>query len=394
MRRLPLHLLEEILFKLDPKSLVKMPCTNKSINSHVLEDPNFKRKYYSRIGSSLLHVSKYASNLLCFHPFGNSRSFNNTERLEILFNILASCSGLLLLSIGGRLCVANPLTNKFRFMDYPNSGKTTCIGFAVDHIDLTTQKFKIVCIIEVLKPPNPDEKMYQFDINTGESWSLSKTTFTCHPSNLKKGKNSKPVYFNGDLHWLRKDGSIVAFNPKTEEARLIPIKFYLKPRKVLLCAGDNRLTLISATEEVVSVVAVENDGKCILVRRIKNEPVHLNTPLSYWNVQAYDGKCLVMRTMKNHPVERVVHSYNLRANKWEVVGTIPWWCDSNRNFFLFKPSLSSSVIGLLDQEEERNLLKLKATSSRTYRQPDIESERRISSVMAIMGLVSRNLCFL
>ncbi|XP_010480563.1 PREDICTED: putative F-box/kelch-repeat protein At1g20790 [Camelina sativa] len=198
MRRLPLHLLDEILFKLDPKSLVKMRCTNKSINSHVSEDPNFKNEYYSRTGSSLLHVSKYASNLLCFHPFGNSRSFN--ERLENVFNILGSCSGLLLLSIGGRPCVANPLTNKFRFMDYPNSGKTTCIGFAVDHIDPTTQKFKIVCIVEVLKPSNPVEKMYQFDINTGDSWSLSKTTFTCHSSKLKKGKNSKPVYLNGDLH--------------------------------------------------------------------------------------------------------------------------------------------------------------------------------------------------
>ena len=41
MDSLPFHLLEEILVKLDPKSLAKMQCADKSINSHVSNDPYF-----------------------------------------------------------------------------------------------------------------------------------------------------------------------------------------------------------------------------------------------------------------------------------------------------------------------------------------------------------------
>ncbi|CAH8333016.1 unnamed protein product [Eruca vesicaria subsp. sativa] len=42
MDSLPLHLLEEILFKLNPKSLAMMQCVDKSINSHISNDPYFK----------------------------------------------------------------------------------------------------------------------------------------------------------------------------------------------------------------------------------------------------------------------------------------------------------------------------------------------------------------
>ncbi|KAF8084433.1 hypothetical protein N665_0718s0025 [Sinapis alba] len=42
MDRLPFHLLEEILFKLNPKSLATMHCVDKSINSHMSNDPYFK----------------------------------------------------------------------------------------------------------------------------------------------------------------------------------------------------------------------------------------------------------------------------------------------------------------------------------------------------------------
>ncbi|CAA0226682.1 unnamed protein product [Arabidopsis thaliana] len=42
MDGLPFHILEEILFKLDPKSLAMMQCTDRSINSHISDDPYFK----------------------------------------------------------------------------------------------------------------------------------------------------------------------------------------------------------------------------------------------------------------------------------------------------------------------------------------------------------------
>ncbi|XP_019094911.1 PREDICTED: putative F-box protein At1g20800 [Camelina sativa] len=42
MDSLPFHLLEEILCKLDPKSLAMMQCTDRSIKTHISDDPYFK----------------------------------------------------------------------------------------------------------------------------------------------------------------------------------------------------------------------------------------------------------------------------------------------------------------------------------------------------------------
>lgn len=74
----------------------------------------------------------------------------------------------------------------------------------------------------------------------------------------------------------------------------------------------------------------------------------------YWNVEAFDGKCILVTSMKNeYDDDTVVHGYDLRANKWGVVGSIPGWCDANRDFYQFKPSWSSAI-RLLDQEDEED----------------------------------------
>lgn len=146
------------------------------------------------------------------------------------------------------------------------------IGFAVDdQIDQTAHRFKIVCVKDS-EARNPDETMYEFEINEGDSWRLSKTTVTCRSSNFDK--RMRPVYVNKSLHWLRNDGSILAFNPETEKARLIPIKFPQELSvKTLFAAADNKLTLIWPTKEVIYVYVLESvltDPKWVSVRRIGN----------------------------------------------------------------------------------------------------------------------------
>lgn len=201
MNSLPSHLLDEILFRLNLKSLVMMRCTNRSIRSHIFEDPNFEIRNFSRVGSSLLHISKYDSTLLCFHPFGSSRSFINREPLDLDFKILCSCSGLLLLLVNGLFCVTNPLTNKLRFLDHHLSDdpsyETTSTAFAVDQIDRTTQRFIIVCVNELVSLSY--RRTYRFKTNAGDSWS--KTRITCSASEFMK-----PVYLDGTFHWLKEDG--------------------------------------------------------------------------------------------------------------------------------------------------------------------------------------------
>ncbi|KAL9306826.1 putative F-box protein [Arabidopsis thaliana] len=161
--------------------------------------------------------------------------------------------------------------------------------------------------------------------------------------------DKKPVYFDGCIHWLRKDGSILAFNPETEQARLIPIKFPLElsavANKFLFEATEKELALISATEESINVYSLEAiliDPKWVLVKEIQNGVLHKKT-MRCWNVAAYNGKCLVLWQMNKVACDGDVFGYDLRANKWEVIGWIPEWCDGYQVFYLFKPSFSSAI---------------------------------------------------
>ena len=342
MDSLPLNLQEDILLRLDPKSLVMMRCTNKSME-HITKGPSFKSLYWSRTGSSLLHTGVYGSKFSCFHPVGDVWPFCSEGPSECF--ILGYCSGIILIFVHECFCVANPLTKKFRFLDYHFLETKKSIGFAVDQINETTQRFNIVCITEVAAS-NPGETMFGFHIYAGNSWKISKTKITCPSSDLRR--DMKPVYLQGCLYWLRSDGSIITFNPETEKALLVPTKFDQQVgAKLLLGAGDNYLTLILATEEMVYLYALENiftDPKWILTRRIKNEPVHQRM-LSCWCVVGFDGRHVLVRTKDK--IEHVIYGYDLRANTWEVVGVVPEWSDAGLDIYQFKPSWSS-VIGLQD----------------------------------------------
>ncbi|CAH2036694.1 unnamed protein product [Thlaspi arvense] len=372
MNRLESNLLDEILFRLNPKSLAMMRCTNKSIDSQISK-PGFKSEYLNRAGSSLLHAAKSGSSLACYHAFGDPSTFQG--HLESRCRILGSSSGLLLLFVDKCFCVANPVTKKYLFLDSSVHRSTASIGFAVDQIDHNTQSFKVVCVDDF----DPGEM--GFEIGTDNSWSLSNTSMTWPLSDLVE--DMKPVYLDGALHWLRKDGSILAFNPETEQARMItPTNFPNEPgSKLFFGLGDNRLTLISATEETIRVFALEStltDPEWILARQIVNMAVEQGVTVS-WNVHAFDGKCLVVRTTDRVRYGPLLLGYDLRANGWRFLGWIPDFCDANREFCLFTPSWSS-VIGMEDEEEDNG-----------WWFPTIHRSKRTGSVETVIELINRNL---
>ncbi|KAJ4879571.1 putative F-box/kelch-repeat protein [Raphanus sativus] len=345
MNNLPQDLQKEILLRLDPKSFVMMRCTSKSME-HITKDPSFKSLYWSRTASSLLYIGVYGSNMACFHHVGEVRPSHSKGRSKCICFILGYCSSLILVYIHGCFCVANPLTKKYQFLDYCYLETKKNIGFAVDQIDKTTQRFKIVCITEVAVS-NQGETMYGFLINAGNSWKISKTKITCLSSHLMR--DMKPVYFQGSLCWFKSGGSIIGFNPETEKARLIPTKFdHQVGAKLLLSADDEYLTLISATEELIYLYALENiltDSKWILTRRIKNKPVH-QIMLLCWCVEAFDGRHVLVSAKDE--IEDAIYGYDVRANTWSVMGVVSKWGDAGCDLYQFKPSWSS-VNGLHDQ---------------------------------------------
>jgi len=242
--------------------------------------------------------------------------------------------------------------------------RAMCVGFAVNR-NLTTKRFKIVGILEM-------ENVYGFEINEGDSWRLSETSITTS-SKSDLTTRMKPVYLDNTLHWLRNDGSIMSFNPETEQACLIPSIFHREPDTKLLFAESvkiNRLTLISGTIETISVYTLVENHKWTLTRRIKNISIEEET-LVYWNIAMYDGKCLVVRVKKMglEPLASVLHVYDMEANSWGVLVSTLAWPNCVRDFYKLTPSLF-----FVEEDEQQKVLVA-------------SNDRRISYINSIMGLI-------
>ncbi|EOA36731.1 hypothetical protein CARUB_v10012521mg [Capsella rubella] len=342
MNGLPLHLLEEILFKMDPKSLAMMRCTNRYFQSYISDSKFEKYSVWTR--PSLFHLASYGATYIFCLPLVSSRDSmstgNEVNMLREPCYIFGSCSGLLLLYIGG-LFVVNPLTKWFRLLDHSASKllsiivggdrnvagteRSMCVGFTVNR-NLTTNRFKIVCILEM-------ETVYGFEISDGYSWRLSETTITTSStSNLMV--QMKPVYLVDSLHWLRNDGSIIAFDPDTER------NFGLHTRR---------------------------EFKWKLARRIKNVSMK-ESELVCWNIVVYDGKHLVLTERKDR-LKGVVHVYDMEVNSWGVLGSTTLWSSGVRDFYKFTPSLF-----FVKGDEQRKVIVA-------------SNDQRVSYLTAIMGLI-------
>ncbi|VVB06602.1 unnamed protein product [Arabis nemorensis] len=359
MNDLPLDLLDEILFKIDPVSVASIGCTNRFFRSYI-SDPKFDSYRFPGVESSLFYISsfrdKYRNFVYCQSFVSSSVCMspgNETDQVKKRCYILGCCSGLLLLYIDD-LFVVNPFTKRFRLLDHSESkflpeivgpyhpdgrlnvraARAMCVGFAVARYQ-AKKRFKIVCIQEM-------QTMYRFEISDdGDSWRLSKTTIMTTGSKSHLTIRMKPVYLDDTLHWLRNDGSIIAFNPETEEAKLIPSRFHRKPDMKFFFAVDekiNRLTLISGTKEAISVYTLDRNLKWDLARRIKNVSMD-EKELVCWQVVLYDGKRLVVREKKIEFIEGVVHVYDMGANSWGVLVITNWWAESDLDYYKYTPSL-------------------------------------------------------
>ncbi|CAH8383553.1 unnamed protein product [Eruca vesicaria subsp. sativa] len=212
--------------------------------------------------------------------------------------------------------------------------------------------------------------MYGFEIKSGRnSWTCSKTTLTCNSRNLD-GRMKNPVYLDGYLHWLKKDGSIVAFNPETEKARLIQTQLPnigLGSETLFALEDNNLTTLVSNKEGFTYIYALKNiltNPKWVLVKHIKNG-TSVKDRVNC-KVGAYNGKCLLLGSGS---YDRAVLVYDLSANEWVVMDSLPIECDPCQDFFLFTPS-PHSVVGLDEKLAYR--------------------DKRISSLSTIMTLVDPN----
>lgn len=99
---LPLHILDDILLRLEPKYMAMMRCTNKYFESY-LSDPKFGPTSPSWARPSLFNLSSNgAQHIFCQLLVSSCVSVSHGNEVNLVYRrcyIFVSCSGLLLLYI-------------------------------------------------------------------------------------------------------------------------------------------------------------------------------------------------------------------------------------------------------------------------------------------------------
>ncbi|XP_010539117.1 PREDICTED: F-box protein At1g20360-like [Tarenaya hassleriana] len=341
--------------RLDRKSLARFKCVNRSFRSQI-SNPEFGIEYFSRLTPGFIQSSILCSKTLRYVPFVSDQTKTQAESTRLLHDcgVLGSDSGLVLLFLG-ELCVLNPITKKLRFVgkeskEFMKNIYLMCelelmsIGFSVEKIDQTTQRFGIVCITEVLRRQRRGNSYYRFEIYDSDdhSWRVTETMVSCPRRELLTCV--KPVYFNRVFHWLRSDGKIVTFNPETDETRIVPTTIQSLGNCCRTWFGlvDGNLTLIRMSDG-------ENSERVVSVYILRDGPIsewvldkQINTiereRWVLWEIATYNGRLLVMKE-KNYRTNRdQLLVYDVGANEWRFLGTASKCMDYHSVFFDFQPS--------------------------------------------------------
>nr|XP_016500213.1 PREDICTED: putative F-box/kelch-repeat protein At1g20790 [Nicotiana tabacum] len=217
-------LVVEIISYLPLKLAVQCKVLSKNFNTRI-SDLKFSQIWFphQKISSTLFVYHSYGPNRV--HKISINPPFPTTHSEMFLLpdhsSVLASCRGLLLLVFlkFRNFCVFNPITGAHQLISYPKPihefMKFRGIGLAVDYP--TSDQYKLVIVGKLA-----EQQGYKFYVFSSERSGLwHEVRFRVNFINL--AQCTKPVYVNDSLHWLRSDGSVLAFNTKREEAIILDL---------------------------------------------------------------------------------------------------------------------------------------------------------------------------
>ncbi|KAJ8554069.1 hypothetical protein K7X08_024747 [Anisodus acutangulus] len=211
---LPDDLLVEIITRLPLKFAVQGKVLNKNLNGRI-SDPKFS--------TQLICTSRSMGLFQNFHKISLNPipTIGCEMNLPYDIELLDSCKGLILFDFEAikSYCVFNPITRAHQLIPYREPTTFMMIsdpGLAVDYP--SSNQYKLVTISKLARHSNLFDKFHVLSSDRSGLWheiQLRSNTF----SDL--AIVSQPVFWRNSLHWLRSDGSVLAFDTNREEAILI-----------------------------------------------------------------------------------------------------------------------------------------------------------------------------
>lgn len=182
--------------------------------------------------------------------------------------ILSSCNGLILFDFerAKRFCVFNPITGLHQLIPYPlpSSQLIGNIGLAVDYPNPNQYK-----VVTISYPAENSNLFYKFHVLSSERPGLWREIQLTTNTSISLSFGSPTVYWRNSLHWLRSDGSVLAFDTKKEEAMRIDRPWFLDHydvncskiptgRDVWLGIAQGLLTLVYIFKETIVIGTYDN----------------------------------------------------------------------------------------------------------------------------------------
>ncbi|PON95722.1 F-box domain containing protein [Trema orientale] len=270
--KLPCDIIEEILSRLDAKSLMRCSCVCKSWLS-LIGRPSFKIRHLEhQTPCVLLHLDTPLENLGRF-SFRSSESFDQIWSLICPIDMFNSSSWCLVGSQNGVICLYrysdcsvhlwNPAINKHKKLPLsppPPADSFPIHGFVYEPL---TDDFKVVVVascrryncVNFFKRGN-QVGVYSF---RSDSWkTMEMPDIFSDPSVITHPHRMNPVVVYGSIHWMfqyrRKSQAvllesigIVAFDPRTEIFKFINSPPFTEPDDVkIMCNWSGCLSLVTS----------------------------------------------------------------------------------------------------------------------------------------------------
>ncbi|XP_022770126.1 putative F-box/kelch-repeat protein At1g20790 [Durio zibethinus] len=322
-------LIPNIFLCLPIESLVRFKCVNKECNQ-IISNPGFVADHAIRDPSKphgLFYFPHSNPGNVIYIPLYSQQKPNYFSAFP---SIEASCNGLFLhvpSQTPQFFTVFNPTTKKFQLIlrpkgynNYPLSHNKHNLGLAYDPILFSWHDYKVVHIFVIDLDLIRGNQVYGFEIFSSSlnSWKMSKSRLRCLSGQTYQ---TEAVYLDGILHWIRECGDIVAFNVKTEDARIIPMPHTLRLKMIEyqnrkpwfgLAKGLVSVVYLSRSEFVVWVLHDYDNCKWGCVR------IHIPSLSSRKDLYVifFDGEWVVFRGRDRGSV---ISMYNVKSNKWKKI---------------------------------------------------------------------------
>ncbi|KAG5617833.1 hypothetical protein H5410_017657, partial [Solanum commersonii] len=216
--------LRENISRMPLKEVVQYKLLSKEVRDMISHDAEFAQILFKRHkdSSTQLIYTVYDgwSVRNSFYKISLNPITQSVSTLPDEIEILASCNGLILIDFERvrRYCVFNPMTGEHQLIAYPNAlpNNIESIGLAVEYPK--ADHYKLVTINKLEENSN---LFYKFRLLASEQPGLWREILLRTNSFISLFVGGPHVYWGDSLYWLRKNGSVLAFDTKREEATLI-----------------------------------------------------------------------------------------------------------------------------------------------------------------------------